>query len=165
MARRAVLHRPLAPPPDSASICSATRIMNDDCIFCQIAAGKERASFVWEDPHVFGMMSLEQPTPCKVLMIPRQHVESLFDLSDDLAAKFFQATVKVARAVRDASGCPGLNIVQSNGKLGQQDVFHFHLHIVPRFKDDGITLRWDNTVQERSHLDGLAQKIRSAVKP
>jgi histidine triad (HIT) family protein len=137
--------------------------MSDSCIFCQIAAGKERASFVWDDPDVIGMMSLEQPTLYKVLMIPRKHVESLFDLSDELAAKLFQDTVKVARAVRDASSCPGLNIVQSNGKIGQQDVFHFHLHIVPRFKDDGIILKWDNTVQERAKLDALAQEIRAAV--
>src|ERR1043166_7217642 len=109
------------------------------------------------------MMSLEQPTLYKVLMIPRKHVESLFDLSDELAATLFKATVRVARAVRDVSSCPGLNIVQSNGKIGQQDVFHFHLHIVPRFKDDGIILKWDNTVEERAKLDALAHEISSAV--
>ena len=134
---------------------------NPDCVFCQIARGKERASYVWDDPHVFGMMSLEQPTPYKVLILPKEHVETIFDLSDELASAIFQATVKVARAIRAASGCDGMNIVQSNGKLGQQDVFHFHLHIVPRFPGDGIQLKWDNTPEDRSRLDGLAEEIRT----
>jgi histidine triad (HIT) family protein len=134
---------------------------NPDCVFCRIALGKERASYVWDDPHVFGMMSLEQPTPYKVLIIPKKHVETIFDLDDELAGAIFRATVKVARALRAASGCAGMNIVQSNGKLGQQDVFHFHLHLVPRFPDDDIQLGWDNTPEDRSRLDSLAEEIRS----
>ena len=106
-------------------------------------------------------MSLEQPTPYKVLILPKEHVETIFDLSGELASAIFQATVKVARAIRAASGCAGMNIVQSNGKLGQQDVFHFHLHIVPRFPGDGIQLKWDNTPEDRSRLDGLAEEIRT----
>jgi histidine triad (HIT) family protein len=108
-------------------------------------------------------MSLEQPTPYKVLMIPKQHVETLFDLSDELAASLFQATVKVARAVRTASACEGLNLVQSNGRAGQQDVKHFHLHLVPRFENDGVVLSWDNTPADRSRLDELAEEIRRAL--
>src|SRR5882724_7802900 len=122
---------------------------NPDCVFCQIVSGKERASYVRDDPHVFGMMSLEQPTPYKVLIIPKKHVETIFDLSDELASAIFQATVKVARAIRAASGCAGMNIVQSNGRLDQQDVFHFHLHIVPRVPGDGIQLKRDNTPEDR----------------
>ena len=134
-----------------------------DCIFCRIADGAERASIVWDDPLAFGMMSLEQPTPYKVLMIPKEHVENIFELSDPLAAALFQATVKVARAVRRVSGCPGLNLVQSNGSAGHQDVFHFHLHIIPRFQGDSIVLKWDNKVEERARLDQLAEEIRAAL--
>jgi len=106
---------------------------------------------------------LEQPNPYKVLIIPRAHVESIYDLDNDLAASIFQATAKVARAIRDASNCEGLNIVQSNGKAGQQDVFHFHLHIVPRFFDDQIIFDWDNTPANRNVLDNLAKKIRESL--
>lgn len=139
--------------------------MNDPlCPFCRMVAGSARASYVWEDPDVFGIMSLEQPTPYKVLMIPKLHVASVFDLTDELAAALFRATVKVARAIRAASHCPGLNLVQSNGRVGQQDVAHFHLHIVPRFENDGILLAWDNTETERPRLDALAEEIRLQVK-
>lgn len=138
--------------------------MNDpSCPFCRMVAGSIQASYVWEEPDVFAIMSLEQPTPYKVLVIPKIHVASLFDLTDDLAASLFRVTVKVARAIRDASDCPGLNLVQANGRVGQQDVFHFHLHLVPRFENDGILLAWDNTVTERSRLDALAAEIRLQV--
>jgi len=139
-------------------------LMNADCPFCRMVAGQERASCVWDDPCVFGIMSLEQPTPYKVLIIPKTHVETIFDLSDELASEIFKVTVRVSRAVREASGCAGLNIIQSNGSAGQQDVFHFHLHIVPRFPKDNIVLRWENRVEERFRLDKLAGEIKTRIR-
>ena len=136
----------------------------DGCIFCHIAARLAPAHFVYDDGTVFAILSLEQPNPYKVLVIPYAHVETVFDLDDDLAAAIFKVTARVARAVRDVSGCQGLNLVQSNGKSGQQDVFHFHLHIVPRFEGDRITLSWDNTPAPASELEQLAGAIRSHLQ-
>ena len=104
-------------------------------------------------------LSLEQPNPYKVLVIPRSHVETIFALSDELATAIFQATVKIARGVREASKCEGMNLVQSNGRAGQQDVFHFHLHIVPRFTGDNIVLAWDNTPAPTERLSQIASEI------
>lgn len=134
-----------------------------DCIFCRILNGDFPAHFVFQDEEVAAFVSLEQPTPYKVLIVPRAHVEMIFDLNDELAAAIFQATVRIAKAVREASGCAGLNLVQSNGKVGQQDVFHFHLHIVPRFEDDGIVLAWDNTQAPEETLQTYAQQIREQL--
>ena len=136
---------------------------DEKCPFCRMVAGQERASYVWDDPTVFGIMSLDQPTPYKVLMIPKLHVPTVFELTDDIAAGLFKATVAVARAVRAASKCPGMNLVQSNGHVGQQDVFHFHLHIVPGFEDDDIILKWDDVRVGRPRLDALAEEIRQHV--
>jgi histidine triad (HIT) family protein len=109
-------------------------------------------------------MSLEQPTPYKVLVIPRDHVETVYDLTDEQAAAIFRATVRVARAVREASGCAGLNLVQANEPAAGQDVFHFHLHVVPRFAGDGIVLRWEHAVTDRAELDRLAAEIRARLR-
>ena len=106
------------------------------CIFCKIAKGSAPASIVMADAHVLAFLSLEQPNPYKVLVIPREHVATLYDLTDEQAAHIFQTTVRIARLIRAVSGCKGLNVVQSNGTVGQQDVFHFHLHLVPRIKGD-----------------------------
>ena len=131
-----------------------------DCIFCKILKGELPAHFIYEDDLVVGFLSREQPNPYKVLVIPREHVETVYDLTDELASAIFKATAKIARGVRDASKCDGMNLVQSNGKAGQQDVFHFHLHIVPRFTGDSIVFDWDNTSAPQEKLSQIARDIR-----
>jgi len=135
-----------------------------NCIFCEISSGQAPASFVFQSEQVFAIMSLDQPNPYKVLVVPRSHIENIYDLSAEDAAHIFQATVKIARAVRQASGCEGLNLVQSNGRAGQQDVFHFHLHLVPRFNNDNILLSWQNTQAKRSELNRMAEEIYSKLE-
>ncbi len=134
------------------------------CIFCQSASGQAPASFVYEDDLVVAFMDINQPNPHKVLVIPREHRETIYDLDDDLAAVIFQATVKIARAIRAASGCDGLNIIQSNGEAGQQDVFHFHLHLLPRYHNDEIVLDWDFARSGRDVLDRFAADIRAHMQ-
>src|ERR1051325_9449983 len=89
---------------------------------------------------LFRVMSLDQPNPYKALILTRRHAESLYDLTDEESAAVMTATTRVARAVRKASGCEGLNLVQSNGRVGQQDVFYFHMHILPRSEGDNVQL-------------------------
>ena len=138
--------------------------MEPSCIFCQIGAGRALGSFAYEDERVFAIMSLEQPTPYKVLVIPRDHVETVYDLTDEQAAAIFRATVRVARAVREASGCAGLNLVQANDPVGQQTVPHFHIHVMPRFAGDGIVLHWEHAIADRAELDRLAAEIRARLR-
>ena len=108
-------------------------------------------------------MSLEQPNPYKVLVVPREHVETVYDLNEEQASAIFKATVKIARGVRDVSKCDGMNLVQSNGKAGLQDVFHFHLHILPRFFGDSIIFDWDNMPAPQEQLSQIAQEIRTGL--
>ena len=134
------------------------------CIFCEISSGQVPASFVYQSEEVFAIVSLDQPNPYKVLVVPHSHIENIYDLSAEDAAHIFQATVKIARAIREASGCDGLNLVQSNGRAGQQDVFHFHLHLIPRFYNDSIIFSWQNTQAERSELNRMAEEICSKLE-
>ncbi|MBC8334034.1 MAG: HIT family protein [Anaerolineales bacterium] len=134
------------------------------CVFCEVSVRKVPASYVYNDRDVFAIMSLEQPNPYKVLVIPHAHVESIYDLEDELAASIFQVTAKIARAIRKVSNCDGMNLVQSNGRAGQQDVFHFHLHLVPRFAGDQIIFDWDNTPSKRETLDQFADEICLGLK-
>ena len=134
------------------------------CVLCGIASGTEPASFVYEDDDVVGILSLDQPTPYKTLVMPRAHVETLFDLSNDQAAGLFRAAVRIARAVRDASGCAGLNLVQSNGAAAGQEVPHFHMHLVPRLEDDEIRLEWPARRAGRGQLDEMAADIVRSMK-
>jgi histidine triad (HIT) family protein len=127
-------------------------------------SGELPAYFVYEDDLAVAFLSLEQPNPYKVLVISRAHVESVYDLTNEQASAIFKATVKIARSVRDVSKCEGMNLVQSNGKAGQQDVFHFHLHIVPRFFGDRIVFDWDNTPAQSERLRQMADGVRSNLQ-
>lgn len=135
----------------------------DECVFCKILAGELPAHFVYKDELVVAFLSLDQPNPHKVLVIPREHVATVYDLNSEQAAAIFQATVKVARGIRAASGCEGMNLVQSNGRAGQQDVFHFHLHLVPRYVGDSIVLDWDNSPASQGELLQIASEIRAQL--
>jgi histidine triad (HIT) family protein len=135
-----------------------------ECVFCSIQAGELPAHFVYEDDLIAGFLSLEQPNPYKVLVVPREHVETVCDLNDELASAIFQTTAKIARRVRDVSKCDGMNLMQPNGKASLQDVFHFHFHIVPRFFEDGIILDWDNTPAQQEKLSQYAQEMRTQLE-
>jgi histidine triad (HIT) family protein len=130
-----------------------------NCVFCAVVRGSEPASFVYRDDQVVGIMSLDQPTRHKVLVLPREHVETIFDLSDEQAGSLFRAAADIARAVRAASGCVGLNVVQSNGSAAGQDVPHFHMHLLPRAAGDQIRLDWPARRAERAELDTMAAEI------
>jgi histidine triad (HIT) family protein len=135
----------------------------DDCVFCKILTGELPAHFVYKDDLVVAFLSLEQPNPYKVLVVTQAHVETVYDLNEEQAAAIFKTTVKIARGVRDASKCEGMNLVQSNGKAGQQDVFHFHLHIVTRYFGDKIVFDWDNTPLPADKLSQIASEIRAQL--
>jgi histidine triad (HIT) family protein len=138
------------------------------CIFCEIAKGTVPTSMVFADEHVLAFLSPEQPNPYKVLIIPREHAATLYDLTDEQAASLFQTTVRIARLIRTVSGYEGLNLVQSNGTVGQQEVFHVHVHLVPRVAGDTqqgrIVLDWDQTPRERNELDRLAADLRRQIQ-
>jgi histidine triad (HIT) family protein len=136
----------------------------DGCVFCRILSGELPAHFVYENDLVVAFLSLEQPNPYKVLVVSREHVETVYDLSDEQASAIFKTTVKIAQGVRNASKCDGMNLVQSNGRAGQQDVFHFHLHIVPRFFGDKIVFDWDNTPASQETLSRIANEIRANLQ-
>ncbi|MFQ5596196.1 MAG: HIT family protein [Anaerolineae bacterium] len=84
----------------------------NDCVFCRILSGDVPAHFVCEDDLVVAFLSLEQPNPYKVLVVPRAHVETVYDLSDEQASAIFKAAVKIARSVRDVSKCEGMNLAR-----------------------------------------------------
>ena len=124
-----------------------------DCLFCAVARGTIPSHRVCESDDVVAFLDIHPVRPGHTLIIPREHAATLYDLTDEQAAHIFQATVHIARIIRTVSGCEGLNVVQSNGTVGQQDVFHFHLHLIPRVAGDTqqgrIVLDWDNTPHER----------------
>ena len=130
-----------------------------DCIFCEMIAGEAPASVVYQDDAVFAVMDIVQPRSHKVLVMAKRHVPNVFELEATEAADLFAAVPRIARAVQRASGCEGLNILQSNGSAAGQTVFHLHLHLFPRFRDDAVVFDWPGEMAARGELDRMAREI------
>jgi len=138
------------------------------CPFCEIAAGRLPASVIAQTDRVMAFLDLRQATEGHVLVIPRQHVETIFDIEPELAGEVMQLGVRVAQALRTALQPAGLNLWQSNGAAGGQEVAHFHLHVQPRRVGDGLFRVYAGrppAAASREVLDDLAARIRPLLSP
>ena len=135
------------------------------CVFCEIAAGRAEASIVYEDELVYAVMDIQPVTPGHLMVIPKRHATSLADLVDDESDALLRVARRAAAALR-ASGLrrEGVNLFLAEGEAAGQEVFHVHLHVLPRFEGDGFGLRLppDYSVRPRSELEAAAAKIREA---
>lgn len=139
--------------------------MPDDCIFCRIAAGRAPASLVAETPEAIAFMDLNQATDGHVLVIPRKHIQDIYGMDPETTDTVFRLTVEVAKAVKVALRCDGLDLLQANERAGQQEVFHFHVHVIARYHGDRerIRLGWQPVMPPRDELDRLAGVIRARM--
>lgn len=130
-----------------------------NCIFCAIAAEDCPGHIIWHDQDVLVFLSLEGHP----LIIPRSHVVSLADLDDKTGAAMMKASTKIASALRDETGCEGVNLVLSDGEAAGQDVFHLHLHVKPRWLHDNVVLTWDTATAPETERLNLAASLRSRL--
>lgn len=107
-----------------------------DCIFCKIVSGEIPSYTVYEDDVVKAFLDISQVTPGHTLVIPKKHVANLFEYDEDLAAAVFSRIPKIARAVKKSNPeIKGMNVLNNNGEVAYQSVFHSHIHLVPRYTD------------------------------
>ena len=131
-----------------------------DCIFCKIISGDIPADIIKRDKNIVVFLSLDGHP----LIVPARHIPDIFTLPPDVASDLMCEAVSVSNALRDALGCEGINLVQSNGAAAGQDVFHFHLHIKPRWKDDDVILSWNTKTVEDQERRALAEKLRHRLR-
>ncbi len=132
------------------------------CIFCRLVAGEIPSARVYEDDLVIAFMDIAQVNPGHVLIATKRHATNLFEITPEEAAAVMQTAQKMAEAVRIAFDPPGLTLLQANGKEGEQTVFHFHLHVLPRHANDGVGLNWPRKEPAPEVLQDYAQRVRAA---
>lgn len=115
---------------------------DSNCIFCKIANGEIPAATIYEDDDFRVILDLGPASKGHALVLPKEHAANLFELPDELTAKALVVAKKVGRQLFDGLGCDGFNIVQNNGEAAGQTVFHFHMHLIPRYKDDTVRVGW-----------------------
>ncbi|MDE0688570.1 MAG: HIT family protein [Candidatus Poribacteria bacterium] len=134
-----------------------------DCIFCAIVAGDIPATIVYEDEDVLAFMDIAPINPGHTLIIPKQHYRNIYDIPAEVGGKIMQTAVSLAKAIQTALNTDGLNLVQSNEAAGFQTVFHFHLHLIPRWEGDPIRLPWRPSEGDMEEIGNIAAKIREAL--
>ncbi|WP_127803209.1 HIT family protein [Hydrogenophaga sp. NH-16] len=133
------------------------------CIFCRLVSGDIPSAKVYEDALTIAFMDLGQVNPGHVLVATRRHAATLLDITAEEAAAVMQTAQRVARAVQAVFDPPGLTLLQANGREGDQTVFHFHLHVVPRHGGDGIALSWPRKDPGAEVLRGYAERLRAVL--
>ncbi len=116
--------------------------MTENCIFCKIANGEIPAATLYEDEDFRVILDLGPASKGHALILPKQHAANLFDLPDELAAKVMPLAKQIASKLQKGLGADGINVVQNNGEAAGQTVFHFHLHLIPRYQNDTVNVTW-----------------------
>lgn len=138
---------------------------DDDCIFCQIVAGASPASVAHRDDWVMAFMDTRPVNPGHLLVIPLVHASCLADLDEEAGMHIFKIAHRMAQAVRDSGvRCEGVNLHLADGVAAGQEVFHVHLHVIPRFEGDPLTIsaKW-GTPPSRAELDAVGKDIQGVL--
>lgn len=135
----------------------------DNCIFCKIANGEIPSSTVYEDDLFRVILDLSPATNGHALILPKNHMANIFEMDEETAGKVFVLASRIAKAMKETLNCDGLNIVQNNGEVAGQTVFHFHMHIIPRYTGDGQHISWIPGTSEAEERDAIANQIKAAL--
>lgn len=131
---------------------------DDNCIFCKIAAGDIPSATIYEDADFRVIMDIEPASKGHALILPKEHYANLYELPEELAAKALVVAKKVITKMTDIVGCDGYNVLQNNGTVAGQTVFHYHMHLIPRYEEDDVTITWKHgTLTEEVKVDILSK--------
>jgi histidine triad (HIT) family protein len=134
-----------------------------DCIFCKIINGEIPSAKVFENEHVVAFLDISQVTKGHTLVIPKVHKKDVFELTPEISKNLFEVVPKIANALKTTYEPEGLNLLNNNGEKAGQSVFHFHMHLIPRYgKGDGFGAVWKEHTSEYTSED--LQKIASDIK-
>ena len=137
----------------------------DNCIFCKIIKGDIPCAKVYEDDNVFAFLDIGQVTKGHTLVIPKIHKKDIFELTPEISRSLFQVVPHIATSIQQTYQPVGLNILNNNGETAGQSVFHFHMHLIPRYgNNDGFSAVWNTNEYTSEQLQILAEEIRNNLQ-
>lgn len=134
---------------------------NDNCLFCRLLQGEIPSAAVYENEHVYAFLDINPIAKGHVLVVPKEHAETLFDIRPALDAALLDAMRRVGRAVMLATGAEGLNVIQNNYKAAGQEVPHVHWHLVPRHVGDGHSPWPHGNYADQEEMRAIAAAVKS----
>ncbi len=133
---------------------------DNDCIFCKLASGEIPSATLYEDEDFRVILDLSPASKGHALIIPKNHYRNLYDLDDELASKVLVLAKKMINRLTDVLGCDGYNIVQNNEEVAGQTVFHFHMHLIPRYKGDKVGIGWKMGKLSDADKEEILEKLK-----
>lgn len=137
---------------------------DDNCIFCKLANGDIPTTTLYEDEDFRIIFDGSPATVGHALIIPKSHVTDVLEIPEELQAKAYVLAKKAAAVLVQVFGADGINILQNTGKAAGQTVFHFHIHLIPRYEGDGAMIQWKPGEQDTQTLESALVKIRELLK-
>ena len=134
-------------------------MVKDHCIFCKMAAGEIPSKTIYEDEKYRVILDLGPATRGHALILPKNHYANLFELPEEDAKEVICLAKKMATIMKDKLGCDGFNLVQNNGEAAGQTVFHFHMHLIPRYENDGQEIGWKPGSPSQDELEEIKKQI------
>lgn len=131
----------------------------DDCIFCKIANGEIPSKTLYEDESFRVILDLGPAARGHALILPKEHAANLYELPEETTAAAFTLAKKMALRMRERLCCDGMNLVQNNGEVAGQTVFHFHIHLIPRYQKDGQRIGWKPGQPSPEELEEIRRQI------
>ena len=145
---------------ECVDIVKGDRIMRDtNCIFCKIANGEIPSKTLYEDEKFRVILDLGPAARGHALILPKDHYANLYELPDETAGEVMKLAKRMATQMTERLGCEGFNLVQNNGELAGQTVFHFHMHLIPRYRDDGQKIGWKPGEVSQEELEEIRKQI------
>jgi histidine triad (HIT) family protein len=136
----------------------------DDCIFCKIVAGSIPSSKIYEDDKAIAFMDISPLNKGHLLVVPKEHLENIFEIGPDLYGHLMALICRIAKAVKEVVAPDGMNILQLNGRAGNQVVPHLHIHIVPRWSGDGLTITsWEPVMGDMAEIAATGERIKAKL--
>ncbi len=138
--------------------------MDENCIFCKIADGEIPSKTLYEDDMFRVILDINPASKGHALILTKKHFKNIYEMDNVTASEVFVLAKRMAKAMTEALGCNGFNIVQNNGEVAGQTVFHFHLHLIPRYTNDGIQLNMEGKEAKDYNLDDIQAIILQKMR-
>ena len=135
------------------------KIPMSDCIFCKIIAGEIPSATIYENDEFKVILDRFPSGEGHALILPKNHVPNVFEIDPAQAGRAYALAAKLARAMKEVLGFTDMNILQNNGPIAGQTVFHFHIHLIPRYENDGQTINWKQTSPTAEELAAVKEEI------
>ncbi len=132
-----------------------------NCIFCKLASGEFSSSTIYEDDLFRVILDISPATKGHALLIPKRHMENIFELDGKESEQGLSIIRKVSFAIKKTLNCDGINVLQNNGAAAGQSVFHIHFHIIPRYENDHVQIPWKAIAYQEGEAKQLAESIKS----